>query len=91
MWEIEFKPRAAKELKKLDPKHAKQIINWLKTRIQTKADPRLFAEQLTGNFKEYWRFRIGDFRVVFKPEEHKLLILVVRVAHRKEVYTKDFY
>lgn len=90
MWKIEFKPKAEKELKKLDPKQAKYILNWLRIRVNTNADPRLFAEQLTGNFKDFWRFRIGDYRVVFKPEEQRLLILVVRVAHRKEVYTVNF-
>lgn len=90
MWKIEFKPKAAKEFRKLDPKHAKQILNWLKTRLESGADPKLFAEPLTGNLKEFWRFRIGDFRVVFKIEQQKLLILVVRVAHRKQVYLDDF-
>lgn len=46
-------------------------------------------EQLTGNFKDFWRFRIGAYRVVFKLEEQKPLILVVRVAHRKEVYLDE--
>ena len=87
MWQIEFKPRAAKELRKLDPKQANKILNWLRIRLDSGANPKLFAEQLTGNFKEFWRFRIGDFRVVFQLEEQKLLILVVRVAHRKDVYT----
>lgn len=89
MWQIEFKPRAAKELKKLDPKQAKQILAWLRVRLDSGADPRLFAEQLTGNFKEFWRFRIGDFRVVFQPQEQKVLIMIVRVAHRREVYNSE--
>lgn len=89
MWQIEFKPKAEKELKKLDPKQAKYILNWLRIRVNTHADPRLFAEQLTGNFKDFWRFRISDYRVIFKPEEQKLLILVVRVAHRREVYLNN--
>jgi len=90
MWKIEFKPKAEKELRKLNPKQAKQILSWLRVRVDTGADPRLFAEQLTGDFTEFWRFRIGDFRIVFKPEEQKLLILIVRVARRREVYLKDF-
>lgn len=89
MWQIEFKPKAAKELRKLDPKHARQILSWLRVRLDSGADPKLFAEQLTGNFKDFWRFRIGDFRIVFQPYEQKLLILVVRIAHRKEVYHTD--
>lgn len=89
MWKIEFKPKAEKELRKLDPKQAKHILRWLRVRLESGADLCLFAEQLTGNFKEFWRFRIGDFRVVFKSEEQQLLILVVRVAHRREVYLKE--
>lgn len=87
MWQIEFKPKAAKELRKLDPKQAKQILSWLRIRLDSGADPHLFAEQLTGDLREFWRFKIGDFRVVFKAEEQKLFIIVVRVAHRKEVYS----
>ncbi len=86
MWQIEFKPKATKELKKLDPKYAKQILSWLRVRIDSGADPRLFTEQLTGNFKDFWRFHIGDFCIVFQTQERKLLILVVRIAHRREVY-----
>lgn len=89
MWKVEYSESAAKELRKLDKKQAKTILDWIDKRSQSAADPKLFAEQLTGNLSEFWRFRIGDFRVVWKLNDDVVTILVLRIAHRREVYRTD--
>ena len=85
-WTIEFVPAAAKELKKLDRAEAARIITTLESRIATLDDPRRLGEALAGDLAGLWRWRIGDYRVIARIEDRKLLILVVRVAHRREVY-----
>lgn len=85
-WKIEFLPEAAKELKKLGRSEAARIIKTLEERIATQNDPRTLGSALTGDRAGYWRWRIGDYRVVAKIEDERVLILVVRVGHRREVY-----
>jgi mRNA interferase RelE/StbE len=85
-WAIEFHPDAAKELKKLDRAVAARIIRTLETRIAPLADPRSVGAPLKGAHDGFWRWRIGDYRVVARIEDARIMILVVRVAHRREVY-----
>lgn len=85
-WRIEFLPDAAKELRKLDRTAAARIIKTLEERIASLDDPRALGSALVGDHASLWRWRIGDYRVVARIEDEQITILVVRVAHRREVY-----
>lgn len=85
-WRIEFEPRAVKELKKLGKTPAARIIRTLEERIATLEDPRDLGKPLVGDWTGYWRWRMGDYRVIAKIEDDRVVMLVVRVAHRREVY-----
>ncbi|MDB5691818.1 MAG: type toxin-antitoxin system mRNA interferase toxin, RelE/StbE family [Alphaproteobacteria bacterium] len=85
-WAIEFLPEAAKELKKLDRKDAARILKTLETRIAAIDDPRTLGKPLKGVKDGYWRWRIGVYRIVGLIRDERVTILVVRIAHRKEVY-----
>ena len=85
-WRIEFDPAALKELKKLGKAPAARIIKTLETRIATLDDPRDLGKPLVGDWSGYWRWRMGDYRVIAKIVDDRVVILVVRVAHRREVY-----
>jgi len=85
-WRIEFVPAAAKELKKLGKTEAARIIRTLETRIAALDDPRQLGSALSAELGGLWRWRIGDYRVVARIEDERITILVVRVAHRREVY-----
>lgn len=86
VWTIEFVPEAAKELKKLGRSEAARIIRTLEERIAVLDDPRSLGAPLVGEHAGYWRWRIGDYRVVARIEDARVVILVVRVGHRREVY-----
>lgn len=85
-WRIEFETRALQELKKLDRPEARRILDYLQERVAIREDPRTLATRLTGQWNDYWRFRVGDHRVVCRIEDHDLVVLVVRIGHRREVY-----
>ncbi|MDX3910251.1 MAG: type II toxin-antitoxin system RelE/ParE family toxin [Sphingobium sp.] len=85
-WTLEFLPDAVKELKKLDRTAAARIIKTLEERIAVLDDPRTLGSALTGDHAGYWRWRIGDYRVVARVEDERITIVVVRVGHRREVY-----
>lgn len=85
-WRIEFLPDAVNELKKLDRSVARRIITTLEERIATLDDPRTLGSALTVDHAGYWRWRVGDYRVVARIEDERVVIIIVRVAHRREVY-----
>ena len=87
-WRIEFVPAAAKELKKLGTAEAARIIATLEDRIAPLDDPRTLGSALTGDLGGLWRWRIGDYRVVARIEDERITILIVRVAHRRNVYRR---
>ena len=83
-WQIEFTPTAAKQLKKIGPENGRRITEFLRKNISH--DPRSQGKSLKGALREFWRYRVGYFRVLARIEDQKLLVLVVRVGHRKKVY-----
>ena len=87
-WRIEFDPAAAKELRKLGATPAQRIVEFLSTRIAKLDDPRSLGEALKGRFGELWKYRIGDYRLIVDIQDNVLLILVVRVGHRREIYKR---
>jgi len=85
-WEVEFKPTAFKELKKLDRKIQTQIFLFFDGLIQNHDSPRSRGSALQGKYKELWKYRAGDYRMICEIQDHKLIILVLEVGHRKEIY-----
>jgi mRNA interferase RelE/StbE len=86
MWTVEFDDAAAKELRKLDRQVQQEILRYLRERIATGEDPRRFGKPLARGLAGLWRYRVRDYRIICNIEEGKLLVLVVRVAHRKDIY-----
>lgn len=86
-WTIEIEKAANRELAALDPQHAKRILSFLFSRVATLDDPRSIGEALKGStLGTFWKYRVGDFRVVASIEDKNVKILVVRVGNRREVY-----
>ena len=88
-WRIEFADSAAKELRKLDPQVAKRILAFLRDRIAPLDDPRAIGEALRGKeLGDFWKYRVGDWRVIADIEDGLVLITVVRIGNRREVYRR---
>ena len=85
-WTVEITPAAQKELKKLDRAEARRILTFLFERVQGRSDPRELGDRLKGTLREFWRYRVGDYRILCHLEEEVLTVLVVHVGHRREVY-----
>jgi mRNA interferase RelE/StbE len=86
-WQIEFDPDAVKDLKKLDRPVQKRILGFLNTRIAVCKDPRAIGESLAGNkLGNYWKYRVGDWRLVCDIADHKITVRVLRVGNRREIY-----
>ncbi|NLZ36709.1 MAG: type II toxin-antitoxin system RelE/ParE family toxin [Clostridiales bacterium] len=85
---VEFTERALRELKKLDKHTAAFIIGWVKKNLEDCENPRLHGKALTANRSGQWRYRIGDYRIIAEITDSKLVILVIAVGHRKDIYNK---
>jgi mRNA interferase RelE/StbE len=85
-WAYSFDQRALRELQKLDRQAQKEIIAYLEKRIATKEDPRRFGKPLRAQLVGLWRYRVGDYRILCQLKDDVLLVLVVSVGHRKNVY-----
>ncbi len=86
-WKIELSVEADRELHKLDPQHARRILKFLQDRVSNLDDPRSIGKALQGSrLGEFWRYRVGPFRLICKIEDDRLLVLVLRIADRKEIY-----
>jgi len=83
-WRIRFTPSAEKDLKKTDKTEAERIIKFLRARVSS--DPRNTGKNLKGQLRDFWRYRVGDYRILARIEDEQLIVLVVRIGHRKEVY-----
>lgn len=86
IWNVEWDDAARKELRKLDKQLQRQILGYLRERIATNEDPRRFGKPLSYDKHGLWRYRVQNARIVCKLFEDELLVLVVRVGYRKDVY-----
>ena len=85
-WSVVFAESAARDLRKLGASERQRILRFLRERIATPDDPRRIGAALTGEFEGLWRYRAGDWRIVASLEHATVTVLVLRVAHRREVY-----
>lgn len=86
-WSVELAQSAERELGKLDPPRRKRILKFLSERVATLNDPRSLGEALHGSrLGEFWKYRVGDYRLICKIEDARLVVLVLRAGHRKEIY-----
>jgi mRNA interferase RelE/StbE len=87
-WKIEFDPAALKELKKLDKSIEKRILEFLRERVEKLDDPRHVGSRLQGTLSGLWKYRVGDCRLICSLENDRLVVLVLRIGHRCELYKR---
>lgn len=84
---IEFSHDAERELNKLGKPHSRRILKFLHERVANLDNPRSIGKALQGErLGEFWRYRVGDFRLICKIEDDRLVVLVLRIGNRKEIY-----
>ena len=86
MYKVEYSKRAVKELQKLDKSISAALISWIDKNLDGCEDPKQFGKALKGSLSPFWRYRIGDYRILASIEDDRLIIVVIRVGHRREVY-----
>ena len=86
-WLIEFDPNTERDFKALDKPERKRIMRFLHERVAKLEDPRSIGESLRGEkLGQFWKYRIGDYRVICAIQDQSIRILVVRIGHRRDIY-----
>ena len=86
-WKVSFSRKAYKIFKKLDQTIQKKISVFLQKKLHSVAHPRVLGKPLKGNLGDFWRYRIGDYRLICEIYDDELIILVIDLGHRSEIYT----
>ena len=85
-YKVEYTEQAIKELRKIDKHTQFFILAWIEKNLVDCENPRQHGKGLTANRSGQWRYRVGDYRIIAEIEDDKVIILVLTVGHRREVY-----
>ena len=85
-YRVEFTKEALKQLKKLDKATASLILGWIRKNLENCENPRVHGKGLTSNRSGQWRYRVGDYRIIAEIQDDRILILVLNIGHRREIY-----
>ena len=88
IFSIRFTKRAVKELKKLDTPVKKMVVSWIEKNIKGTTNPRLYGKALTGDKRNYWRYRVGNYRIIAEIRDTELVIVALSIAHRSDAYSR---
>jgi mRNA interferase RelE/StbE len=85
-WTIEYTDTARRQLRKLDKQSARRILDYMDQRVAPVEDARSLGKALRGPLGEFWRYRVGEYRIICELLDQQLRVLVVRVGGRKDIY-----
>lgn len=85
-YKVEYSKTAKKQIKKMDQYTKIMIMNWINKNLVGCNDPREQDKALKGNLKNQWRYRVGDYRLICDIVDDRLILLMLSIGHRKEVY-----
>jgi mRNA interferase RelE/StbE len=85
-WTIEFAKTARDQLRKLDKTVARRIADFMEKRVASRDNPRELGKALRGPLGELWRCRVGDCRIICDIRDSALIVLVLQIGNRREVY-----
>jgi mRNA interferase RelE/StbE len=85
-WSVQFEPKAIKDLARLGSVERKRVLRYLYDRVSNIDNPRQLGAPLAGNMSGFWRYRVGDVRIIASIDDNQILILIVGVGTRGSIY-----
>ena len=85
-YKVEYIPQVVKTLEKMDKYTRRILVEWIEKHLVNSDNPRIHGKPLAANRVGQWRYRVGDYRIIALIEDDKLVILVIAIGHRKEIY-----
>jgi mRNA interferase RelE/StbE len=85
-WIVEFSDEAERDFRKFSKETQRRILKYINTRIKPADDPRVYAKPLKRELAGFWSFRIGEYRLICHIEDDRLVVWIIRIGHRSDVY-----
>ena len=87
-WKVEYTEQAVKQLKKMDKYTRTLLLSWIEKNLVGTDDPRRHGKGLTANRSGQWRYRVGDYRLIADIQDEKIVILILNIGHRRDIYNR---
>jgi len=85
-YKVVYTKKAIKSLKKIDKAQQRLIIAWIEKNLIGTEDPRALGKGLKGNLKAYWRYRVGNYRILADIEDDEIKVIIFNIGHRRDIY-----
>ena len=85
-YKVVYTKKAIKSLRKIDKAQQRLIIAWIDKNLTNSEDPRALGKELKGNLKAYWRYRVGNYRILADIDNDEIKIIIFNIGHRKDIY-----
>jgi mRNA interferase RelE/StbE len=85
-YKLLFEKNAIKQLSKIDKSQQIIIYSYLKKNLENTTNPRIFGKPLKGPLKDYWSYRVGDYRIIAEINDDEIKIIIIEIGHRKDIY-----
>ncbi|MBO5513624.1 MAG: type II toxin-antitoxin system RelE/ParE family toxin [Mogibacterium sp.] len=86
IYELKYEAKAVRQIRKLDPATRKLLKSWIEKNLLNTTDPRQHGKALTGTLGQYWRYRVGDYRILAEINDTEVVIIIIEIGHRREIY-----
>ena len=86
IYELKYEAKAVRQIKKLDPATRKLIRSWIEKNLLNTSDPKQHGKALSGTLSQYWRYRVGDYRILAEINDTEVVIIIIEIGHRREIY-----
>lgn len=86
-YQVVYTKKAIKSLSKIDQSQQKLILAWIEKNLVQTDDPKALGKSLKGNLKEYWRYRIGNYRILADIDNDEIKIIIFNIGHRRDIYS----
>jgi len=87
-WTVKLSTRAVKSLKRIDRPNQELILKFMTEKVAKHPDSVSLAKKLSGNLGDFYRFRLGDYRIVCEVQNQELIILILQIGHRQNIYQR---
>lgn len=85
-YNIVYEKNALRNLAQIDKSQQKMIVSWIEKNLKGTTEPRRYGSPLKGSLKDYWRYRVGTYRIIAKINDNDIEIIFVNIQHRKDIY-----
>jgi len=86
-YKVVYEKKAIKSLKKIDQTQQRMILAWIEKNLMDTDNPKQYGKSLKGNLGDYWRYRVGNYRILADIDEEQIKIIIFNIGHRKDIYS----